>query len=135
MIVPIITYSNTLRIPCTKTQNNKLRSLHNRALSIIRTNSVPSIVGLINRDICLLVRKCLTNELKSPTFNNYFKKQHHERKTRNNNHMVKLPRVKLEVARQSFYFAGGNLYNSLPLAIRKTEELTKFRKALSGYFT
>ena len=107
MIAPLLTYSSTHRIPFTNTQSQKLRSLDKRASSIISSDSIPTIEGQIKRDICLLVKKCLLKELTSDTFNEYFLTNQHNKGTRNNNYSVRLPQVKLEYAKQSFYFLGG----------------------------
>ena len=105
MIVPMIIYSSTHRIPYTYTQYNKLESLSRGASSIIKCNdNLPSINALVNRDICLLVKKYLLKDLSSGTFGNYFILQKHNKNTRNNNHSIRLPRVKLELVRQSFSF-------------------------------
>ena len=58
MIIPLMTYSSTIRIPCTNTQCKKLQSLDRRANSVIKSNVTP-IGSLLNRDICMLVKKCL----------------------------------------------------------------------------
>ena len=135
MIVPLITYSTTHRIPFTNTQYKKLESLSRRASSIIKCNdNLPSINGLVNRDICLLVKKCLLKSLNSETLDNYFTEQMHNKNTRNNNHSIRLPRVKLELARQSFYFYGGKLYNALPLGMRKIDNICEFKVSLKGHF-
>ena len=60
MIVPIITYSSTLRIPCSETQCKKLQSLDRSANFIIKS-TVTSIDSCLNRDICMLVKRCLLN--------------------------------------------------------------------------
>ena len=39
---------------------------------------------------------------------------------------IKLPPVKLELAKQGFCFSGGVLYNSLPMEIRDTDVYGKF---------
>ena len=39
----------------------------------------------------------------------------HSMNARNNKHCVRVPPVKLEVARHGFYFTGSTLYNSLPI--------------------
>ncbi len=41
----------------------------------------------------------------------------HEKSTRNNNALIEILRVKLEVAKQSFYFAGAKIFNSLPMKV------------------
>ncbi|XP_057308170.1 uncharacterized protein LOC130646052 [Hydractinia symbiolongicarpus] len=94
MIVPLITYSSALRIPITNTQLNKLKSLENRARSIVRSDNIPSITGLINHNICVLVKKCLLNDLTSEHFDNYFVSQQHDNNTQNNGFIVRLPQPK-----------------------------------------
>ena len=64
----------------------------------------------------------LEQEIHNPIFDEFFlsifDEISHEKGTRNNNCMLRLPRVKLEVAKQSFYFGGAKLYNALPLDLR-----------------
>ena len=106
-----------------------------RAFSIIKRNdNLPWINGLLNRDICLLVKKCLLKGLDSGTFDNYFFLQKHNKNTRNNDYSIRLPRVKLELARQSFYFHGGRLYNELPIATQKLDAISEFKVVLRGHW-
>ena len=60
----------------------------------------------------------------------------------NNGKAAKLPKVKLDFARCSFYFLGGSLFNSLPLSLRKKKKKKSlrntnfkvlFRKALHDF--
>ena len=100
MIVPLITYSTTHRISYTYTKINKLELLSRRASSIIKCNdNLPSINDLVNRDICVLVKKCLLKDLSSVTFDNYFILQKHNKNIRNNNYNIRLAWVKLALAR------------------------------------
>ena len=46
----------------------------------------------------------------------------------NNGKAAKLPKVKLDFARCSFYFLGGSLFNSLPLSLRKKKKKKNFKK-------
>ena len=82
----------------------------------------------------LLVKKCLEKQTNSSTFDNYFKMLSHEKSTRNNNTLIEIPRVKLEVAKQSFYFAGAKLFNSLPMEIRLAKQFTEFRSLIFDHF-
>ena len=101
---------------------------------IIKFNdNLPSINGLVNRDICLLVKKCLLKKLNSETFDNYFILQKHNKNTRKNNYSIRLPRVKSELARQNFYFYGGKLHNELPIGIWKLDTISEFQVALRGH--
>ena len=111
MIVPIMTYSSTIRILCNDTQCKKLESLDRRASFILKLN-VTSIGSSLNHDIsynisydiiCMLVKRCLLNELNLETFNNYFEIFDHKINTRSNSNSIRLPLVKLELSRQGFF--------------------------------
>ena len=117
MIIPLLTSSCTLKSPCNNTQKLKYNSLDRGARKIIKLN-VPSIENLANRER-VLVKSCLYKE-SNEEFNNYFKLIEHKYETRNNSKSIKLPHVKLELAKQGFYFSGGVLYDSLPIEIRDT---------------
>ena len=56
--------------------------------------------------VCM-VKKCLNKEFASDIFDNYFEMIDHSMNTRNNKHCIRLPPVKLEVARRGFYSTGG----------------------------
>ena len=100
-------------------QEKKLSSLDNRARLVTKsnTNIVKSIMG---KHTVLLVPKCLDGNA-CKTFNEYFEFNHHNKSTRNNDVLLKVPRVKLEMAKASFFFMGVKYYNSLPLEIRKSQ--------------
>ena len=53
------------------------------------------------------------------TFYDYFILQKHNKNTRNNNYSIRLSGVKLELARQGFYFYVGKLRNKLSMRVRK----------------
>lgn len=134
MIVPTITLSCTLKI-YNETQRAKLKSLDARAKKIINMKTViPTIENFADRERCLLVRKCITNQM-SEEFNNYFTVFEHKIRTRNNELSIKLPKVKLEIAKKSFFFAGGQLYNKLPIEIRKMKNFSQFKTMVRSHFT
>ena len=126
-------YSSTIQIPCNDTQCRKLHSFDCCANFIIKS-TVTSIGSCLNRDICRLVKRYLLNEFNLDTFNNYFEIFDHKMNTRNNNHCIRLPRVKLELARQGFFFAGGILYNSVPLELRQIDDILLFKRRLKEHF-
>ena len=72
-----------------------------------------------------MVRKCPDKQT-CEQLQNHFTLQYHERQTRNNNYAVKIPRIKTEYARKSFMFMGANMYNELPLELRKVENYKEF---------
>ena len=75
-----------------------------------------------------MVKKCLNKEFSCEIFNGYFETFNHAKNTRNNFYSIKLPGAKLEIARRGFYFAGGVLYNNLPLDIRMTDNMQSFNR-------
>ena len=96
IIIPLLTSSCTLKSPYNNTQKLKYNSLDRRARKIIKLN-VPSIENLANRER-ILVKSCLCKE-SNQEFNNYFKLIEHKYETRNNSKRIKLPHVKLELAK------------------------------------
>ena len=54
--------------------------------------------------------------------------------TRKKGKTAKLPKVKLDFARRSFYFLGASFFNSLPLNLRNIDSRVLFRKALDDYY-
>ena len=57
-------------------------------------------------------------------FKNYLERLNHNAITRNNGKTLKLPKVKLDFARRSFYFLGASIFNST----------VKFKKTLTQEF-
>ena len=119
MILPILTYSSTIKTTFTVTQLLKFTSLEQRAEKIIG-KSTKSIQESTKIQICLLVKKCLKKEICHPIFDNYFKVLRHNNRTRNNQLSLVMPPIKLEFARPSFYYGGTKIFNSLTLADRSS---------------
>jgi hypothetical protein len=113
-----------------KTQTEKLRSLERRANTLLKAKTTP-IANTFNKQAVLTVRKCLDKAI-APCFQNYFCFRQHRLNTRNNNISITLPRVKLELARGSFYFMGAQLYNTLPKDIRESK--TAFKEQVKLFF-
>ena len=105
----------------------KRQSLDHRTNFIIKS-TVKSIGSCLNRDICMLVKRCLLNEFNLDTFNNYFEIFDHKMNTRNNNHSIRLPRVKLELASQ------GMKRNSLPRELWQVDDILLFKRRLKEHF-
>ena len=88
----------------------------------------------VGAKLVIYVKKCLNKEFASDIFDNYFEMINHSMKTRKNKHCIRLPPVKLEVARRGFYFTGGTLYKSIPFDIRKTDSVNIFKKKVFEFF-
>ena len=130
MIIPVITYCQSLHASMTRTQKSKLKSLTSRATNIIGNNiSINDIETTMNIRTCLFVRKCMEKKL-CDAFNEYFEVSDHSKATRNNKSLLILPRVRLEFERKSFYFFGAKIYNELPLDIRREINYIKFKQSL-----
>ena len=132
VIVPVLLYSSLIHLQLTTTQKKKFESIERRAKKII--GGEKKICGLerrVKKKSCKMVRKCLDNELCS-NFNGYFQINVHEINTRNRNHLLKLPKTKLEFGKKSFMFQGAKIYNELPLKIRSSN--MNFKTMLKDYF-
>ena len=68
------------------------------------------------------------------SFKTYFTLENHARETRNNEYLLKLPTIRTEYARKSFYFMGAKLYNDLPLELRKIESYRDFENSITEHF-
>ena len=57
----------------------------------------------------------------------------HDVRTRNRNILLHIPKVKLEFAKNGFFFMGARLYNSLPKDIRESAD--DFENKVNSYFS
>ena len=133
MIVPIITYSSMINLRLTQTQRNKLASIDRRARSIIGCETTCSLEGLIMKQSCILVRKCLDGNT-CINFRDYFQKMNHDKNTRNVNNCLRLPVIRTEYARRSFSFMASKYYNELPLDCRMDFDFPAFVRKVSTHF-
>ena len=132
MIMPILTYSGTVKLTYTKTQLQKWKRFQNRANKVTGA-TVPDIMNALQRESCVLVKKCLEGTLRNVAFKDYFKFS--KSKTRNNSKLIILPKIKLEIARGSFYFGGAKHFNALPLQIRAISSFETFKCLVKNHFT
>ncbi len=54
--------------------------------------------------------------------------------TRGKGYLPVLPKVKLELGRQSFNYSGAKMFNQLPLSVRKATTTSAFDKLLEEFF-
>ena len=110
MIIPLLTYSCPIQLTFTKTQLNSFSSIDQYAKSMPPNLSQPaSIHNYLKRECVNTVKKYLNKEFAYDIFDHYFKMIDHSMNIMNNKHCIRLPPVKLEVARCGFYFTGGYL--------------------------
>ena len=134
MLTPLFTYCSILTGNPSKTFQTKVKNLENRAYKIVFKGNVPrkskftTISELNKKRICLQVINCILGNT-CENFENYFEMM--KNNTRNKNCRLRLPKIKLEVCRKSFFFNGAKEFNTLPMKIRSaqsTEEFLKFYK-------
>lgn len=136
MIVPIFTYCSIVVMNLNKTDAEKVKRFEKRASEIIhktreqRKKLIP-IESLGKKRLCLQVFDCLSGDV-CEDFQSYFEIM--KNNTRNQNKIIRVPSIKLECSRKSFYFNGAKHYNELPLHIRKAETKNNFINLLDTYF-
>ena len=111
------------------TQIKMLHSIHNRAITIIgknkhRDSKIYHPLAINQIKTCEFVRNCIDGNTCS-NFKEYFEKLNYKQLTRNNGYLLKLPKIRLEYARGSFYYMGAKLYNDLPLEIHKIDNFNQ----------
>ena len=138
MILSTFTYSGILQLKTTDTQYKRLASFHDRSLRTIQGNSstcdeIQSVTNANKIRACKLVRKCIDKDI-CDTFQGYFEINGHKMRTRNNQCLVKLPKIETEYARKSFRFMGAKICNELPINIRKAESFNAYEQHLKQDF-
>ena len=133
MILPILTYCPfTTFDTISSGLKGKIKSLENRAQRIVgNVSKVPSSEKIKRIRVESYVHRCINQNSVCKNFENYFQTNDTSIKTRNNGIMVRLPKVRLESTRDSFYFKGPLLFNKLPREIRLEKGSNKLKKLLN----
>ena len=145
MVLPIFDYCATIWDSCGRTNRDYLEKLHRRAASIIEGNKVsqPQVAQVFSwpslqsrRDYlkCMLVFKCLHN-LAPPYLLKEFhhSREFHDYNTRHRD-LLRPPFAKTSTYQGSFRVSGTKIWNSLPLKLRRVQELTRFKSGLKKLF-
>ena len=119
MIVPLLTYSCSIKTTYNEGQKSKLASLERRAAKIIGVHSVKKTESLMEKELCNMVKNCVNKEYRHQIFDNYFKVIKHKQGTRNNKKLLQLPSIKLQASRPSFYFGAAKIVNNLGISSRE----------------
>lgn len=135
MVVPLLTYCALSSLQLSNTNELKLESFHRRAVSIIDPGDekLLTITAIKKIRACLFVRKCLDNNV-CVGFKDHFDIITNSC-TRNNQCLLRLPKLKREYYRGSLQYTGAKLYNELNMNIRKTENFIEFKKLLMQAFS
>ena len=144
MILPIFDYCVIIWDSCNKTNRDYLDNLHRSAASIIKGHKVSqsqvsrifSWPSLQSRRVYLkrmLVFKCLNN-LAPPYLLNEFShsRDFHSYNTHHRD-LLHPPLAKTTKYQGSFRLSGTKIWNSLPLDLRRTHDLNKFKSGLKRH--
>lgn len=134
MILPILTYSPyAINGTLSETIEKRIRINENRVKNIVQSKNITSMAFSQKKRIVKMVHKIIY-ENDCHNFENYFKIIDGNIQTRNHKKLVRLPKVKLQIARKSFYFQGGLEFNKLPIEIRAEKNHKKFKQKVNLYF-
>ena len=135
MVLPLVTYSSAIKRTYNRTQLTKLDSLERRASTIIGgATSVKSTRTVVEKQICTLIKRCPKKEIGHDVFDNYFTVLGHGKITRNNNRLLKLPMIKLEASRPSFYFGAAKIFNDFRYLRKRIFKINIYYHILTFYF-
>jgi hypothetical protein len=128
MLLPLFTYCSIITCQTNNTYKQKVKSFEHRAHKVIfrnqpTVNTLPSIDHLMKKRLCLNLYKCLNGNV-CEHFKNYFDLMANN--TRNNNRLIRLPKIRLESSKRSFFYFGAKCFNELPLSVRNAQNFKEF---------
>lgn len=143
-VLPILDYCDTSFAVLGVINSELLNRLHRRASKIVvglRCNQDCTNLGWISLNdrrimhSAQLVCKCLKGSIPD-YFKNYFVVRNlgNQVCTRSTGIDLLLPKIKLEVAKRSFYYNGASIYNSLPSFIKLLSSPDERYNAISKHF-
>ena len=130
-IIPAFIYTCILLSNLTQTQLKKLKLIEARASSLLKSKTC-DLKYKFNKHAVLSVRKCLNGNVYK-NFQDYFMINKHNVRTRNRHIILQIPKVNLDFAKNSFFFMGARLYNSLPKDV--SESANDFENKVNSYFS
>lgn len=131
--------SNTAMSELQTMQNKAIRSLfwqeyRSRTIDtegLLKKYKIPNVQELKTMDSMMTIFKIKNNIIKNQitlrTFENV-----HQYQTRNRSNFV-LPITRLNILQNSLFATGLSRYNSLPHAIKRTDDLCQFKRSLKTY--
>ena len=105
MVTPLLIFNSIINLNLTVSQINRLTSFDNRAKRITNNIKITPLHDSIRKHTCKIVNKVITDDICS-NLKGYFEVNDHSKQTRNANFLFKVPRIKVETARSSFYYMG-----------------------------
>ena len=136
MLIPLFTYCSIISSTYTETLNQRINSFERRAHEVIfkRKSNFPnnaSIRSIQRKRLSTQVFNCVHGNV-CDNYNNYFTIM--SNKTRNCNNLLRLPKIRLETTKKSFYFNGAKVFNELSKEVRSASTITGFVKLYNKVF-
>ena len=138
IVQPILLYGSSTNLNLNRSSTECINKIDRRASKIVNKrevvrHTINPTTNIIKRQACCLVKKCLLGETNNNTLCNYFEINNHEQNTRNRNALIRLPKVRLEIARNGFFFMGGKIYNTLPVEMRTLVNFKTFKRKIKTH--
>ena len=105
MVTPLLIFNRIINLNLTVSQINRLTSLDNRAKRITNNIKITPLHDSIRKHACKIVNKVITDDICS-NVKGYFEVNNNLKQTRNANFLFKVPRIKIETDRSTFYYMG-----------------------------
>ena len=147
IILPALDYCNVVWQGCGQRNIDSLGKLQRRAARLIHpksgieTNALLIKLKLIALEyrrrahIVIFVKKCLLG-IVPPYMLNYFQINKSRSRYTTRNYMdISLPRIRLEIAKPSFFYTGALEYNNLPQAIKAIDSFKILCRTVWTFFT
>ena len=106
-----------------------MQRIQDRGKVIITQYCPANLRTLRDRKIAIQVFKSINN-LSLECMNNKFNLISHNIRTRGNNSLLMLPRVRTEAGRKTFAFYGAHIFNRLPKELRNEGSLFIFKRKI-----
>ena len=94
---------------------------------------LPSVIDYDRKWAYKLVCKCIDRDT-CPILKDYFTTLQHGERMRNNDCVLRLPNIKTEFCRKSFFIMGAEVYYQVPTVLGRSEKYGVFEKLLDEYF-
>ena len=125
MVLPMFNYCSLLMLK----QNNIIKNNETEDIK-----SLPSIDGFKKQRAGIFVQSCL-NGNQCENFVNMFSVISHDISTRDNTHLLRLPKIRTEYGRRAVLCMAALIYNDLPLKIRTEDLYSKFCKMVKLHYS
>ena len=139
IVLPKILYCSTPILKISDTMDKKFENLQTRAIKIINRRPecdqecrFMSVSNQKKYKADLLMFKCLQGTTVE-NFASYGERISHNYGTRGNKATLRVPRVRTEAAKKSFWFQGPSCFNELPIEIRNLESIVVFKHRLKEH--